>query len=599
MEEKKKVKLNKSQEKKKEKRPNKPKKEKKKKTHVGIWNNLRIGYKYGVVLAIVFVFFIMSAGLAINTILNINQNIKKIEATDQRAIMITQMGSIFREKDVKIGEFIFYGQDTYFNEYEETRVEFMTLIDEIEPMMNTNELQFLFDRIVDNEKKVKSMVEQYIVQAVKFKDHAKLMDAKRTTSVIRKSTVALFERIKEEVEKDRKVEIKKAHDSMEAAIKILVITGVCVILFSVIIMIIISRKIRNQLSNVIQITNKAAQGDLTIKALDYKGKDEIGQLAASINQMVNNLRGMMNEVLHVSGEANKQTDAFINIAKEVRRGSEQIAATMQQMAVGAEEQANSSTEIAHAINNLSKLIEETNLKGEELKKSSEEVMTVADLGNQQLLISVDQMDVINHVVKDSVDKVNRLNHKTQNISQLINVINEISEQTNLLALNAAIEAARAGEAGRGFAVVSEEIRKLAEQVGNSVSEIRGIVEDIQNESDNMAKSLEDGYKQVEDGTEQIKKTEESFNKINEEVKDMAQKIQHVSKNLEKVTYHSGEIGSSIEQVAAIAEENSASIEQTSALAQQEDSSMEMMREENEKMIASIENLKILVDQFKL
>ncbi|MCT4605517.1 MAG: methyl-accepting chemotaxis protein [Marinisporobacter sp.] len=569
------------------------------KSYTGIWNNLRMGYKYGLVLGIVFVVFIVSSGITIQELLNINENIKNMETADQRAIMITEMGSLFREKDVKIGEFIFYGHDSHFNEYEKTREAFMTLMDKIEPMMNTESLKFKFNVIGNNEKKVKTLVEQEIVEGVKLENGKKLMNAKVQTSIIRKNTVDLLEKIKEEIEQDRKVEIEKAHDNMGRAIKTLVISGLCAILLSVSIMMIISKKIRNQFNKVIQITNKAAQGDLTIERLTYKGKDEVGQLSAAINQMVNNLRGMMNEVLHVSGETNKQTHAFMDIAREVREGSEQIAATMQQMAVGAEEQATSSTEIAHAINHLSKLIEETNLKGEELKNSSEEVLAVTDVGNQQLLMSVDQMDVINHMVKDSVDKIKRLDQKTQNISQLIKVINDISEQTNLLALNAAIEAARAGEAGRGFSVVSEEIRKLAEEVKNSASEIREIVEDIQNESNNMTKDLEGGYKQVEDGTEKIKNTEELFNKINEEVKNMVEKIQYVSRNLEKVAEHSGEIGSSVEQVAAIAEENSASIEQTADLAQKENHAMERMKEENDKMMTSMENFKILIEQFKL
>jgi methyl-accepting chemotaxis protein len=59
------------------------------------------------------------------------------------------------------------------------------------------------------------------------------------------------------------------------------------------------------------------------------------------------------------------------------------------------------------------------------------------------------------------------------IGQITSVIANLASQTNLLALNATIEAAHAGDAGRGFAVVANEVKQLALQTRDAVSEIDG------------------------------------------------------------------------------------------------------------------------------
>ena len=71
------------------------------------------------------------------------------------------------------------------------------------------------------------------------------------------------------------------------------------------------------------------------------------------------------------------------------------------------------------------------------------------------------------------------------IEQISKVVKGVSEQSNLLGLNAAIEAARAGEAGRGFSVVADEIRKLATNSKENVTQIDEITKGIQQAIQNL------------------------------------------------------------------------------------------------------------------
>jgi methyl-accepting chemotaxis protein len=224
---------------------------------------------------------------------------------------------------------------------------------------------------------------------------------------------------------------------------------------------------------------------------------------------------------------------------------------------------------------------------------------MANEGREMMASSTAQMERINAIVDDAVAKVQGLDAQSQEISKLVGVIQDISDQTNLLALNAAIEAARAGEHGRGFAVVADEVRKLAEQVSASVTDITGIVSGIQNESGIVAASLQEGHHEVEQGTSQIRTTGEKFNAINTAIAGMADHIQTVSENLADVAESSETMNASIEDIAAVSEESAAGVEQTSAAAQQTSSSMEEVAGSSEQLAKLADELNSLVAQYRI
>ena len=342
-----------------------------------------------------------------------------------------------------------------------------------------------------------------------------------------------------------------------------------------------------------------ANGDLCHSPLEVKSRDEIGQLVTATNNMNENIRGLLHQVNVVSETVSSQSEELTQSAGEVKEGSEQIASTMQELASGSETQASSASDLSSTMMSFANEIDEAHINGGRIEQSSGEVIHMTAEGSKLMDSSKGQMLKIDQIVHDSVQKVKGLDKHSQEISKLIAVIQDISDQTNLLALNAAIEAARAGEHGKGFAVVANEVKKLAEQVSNSVSDITGIVTNIQTESSLVVESLEVGYKEVEQGTEQIEATGEKFNGIQAAIDDMVNHIKSVSESLGNIALTSQQMNSSIEDIAAISEESAAGIEQTSASAEQTTASMEEVAEGSRDLAKLAGELNELVMQFKL
>lgn len=563
------------------------------------WKNLSIGFKYSLALFISIILFLISSGITVNLLMGIEQDIAAVELRGDMVAKVTELGSIFRTKDLRIADYIIYQNQELIEEYNTIRMDFVNIQTEIKLKMDSKELESLLYKINSSDTKVHNLFTQNIIPAVYKGNESEITEYRQEAIVLRTDTVNLLNEFGSAVQLEKQKSVEAAKVAIQKVMSVLIASVILASVFGIITVLIVNRLIKRNLSNVVNISNSIANGDLSIEKIKYDGNDEIGQLSVAMNSMIDSLRSMVSQIASMSSEVNAQSSEFITIADEIKQGSEQIAATMEEMTAGVEEQSSSSMEVANSTKELNVFIKESTTSGESLGKSSEEILSIADDGNNKMSTSVKNMDSINIIVKDSLDKVKGLDTKTQEISKLALVITEIADQTNLLALNAAIEAARAGEAGQGFAVVADEIRKLAVAVSNSLDEISSIVTGIQNESKEVAQSLESGYKEVNLGTEQIRTTGESFENINAMVKEMVFGIQNVTNNLRKASENSQYISESINQVAEIAEENSAGIEQSSAAIQQQTSSMENVLENAQALSCLSKDLNSMIEKFRL
>ncbi|MFD3447225.1 methyl-accepting chemotaxis protein [Microbacteriaceae bacterium 4G12] len=306
-----------------------------------------------------------------------------------------------------------------------------------------------------------------------------------------------------------------------------------------------------------QISEEMAKGDLQLAAasveeLKVKGNDEIRTLSESSKRMIINVHDM---ITHISVSSNEMIGAFDGLnknIKDVEGSNEQIVSSIQDVFKGAEHQLISMKESSTALEEMAVGIQKVAESSSSVAEFSTHMTNQVEKGNEDIQNIMKQMNTINQTVAMTAEKVGKLGQEAKEIDNIIDVITDISEQTNLLALNANIEAARAGEFGKGFAVVANEVRKLAEQSNQSAHQISQLIEHFQTITKDVVREIEIGTEEVQRGTTVIGTMKETFTDILASVHQVNGELQEISAITEELSVGSEEISAAVEQSTSIA-----------------------------------------------
>ncbi|PKG25124.1 methyl-accepting chemotaxis protein [Niallia nealsonii] len=564
-----------------------------------LWNNLALSWKFGLGQMVTILLFCISTLIVFNQMNEVKINIQELQKKGDQSIEITEIGSLFRTKDINIADYISSKTLSTMDEYNKVGAEFNKVYKSIKEDMSTEEQKKMLDKIAENNEKMDVLFLEKIVPAVQTGNEFQYLSFRTQAQMIRTVTLEQLEKLNAIVSKERIVQIKNANESLQQSIIVLILSIIISTILGIIAVTIINGLIKQKLNQVVEMAEEITKGNLDIKELSYNGNDEISQLGGSMNRMARQLREMVTHISHLSKEVTSKSGILNQSALAINEGSQQVAVTMEGISAGTDTQARSAMTLNDEMKKYNSLVKSSAENGEYINQASITVLNFTKSGNDLMKSSISQMNAIDQIVSQSVKKVKGFEKHTKEISKIVEVISGIAKQTNLLALNAAIEASRAGEHGNGFAVVAEEVRKLADQVTLSVKDIIIIVEDIHEESSGVVLSLEKVYKEVREGSKQIEMTGITFEQINQSALKMAKMIKDVSQNLMMLANSNEMVYQSIETISSISQESAAGIEETTAAIQASNSSIQEVTSQSNQLANLSGELNNLILHFKL
>lgn len=383
-----------------------------------------------------------------------------------------------------------------------------------------------------------------------------------------------------------------------AAAFIMPIVLIIAVLASVILAVIIARMITIPLRQLVSVSQDIAEGNLT-RNVDLKTEDEVGRLAASYQQMVESLRGLVGQTQDTAERVSATSQELSSSAQEMNATAEDIASTVQQIAAGSAKQAETTEKATKIIEDISTTIKENASAAQTASAASLTATEMAQGGRDATRKTVEKMEQIDSVIRESADSISGLRERSQQIGRIVGMITGFANQTNLLSLNAAIEAARAGESGRGFAVVAEEVRKLAEGSKKSAEEIAGLIEEIQEHTEKAVASADSGSKEVTGGMEVVKETATVFEEIIKAVEETGTMNQQVASGSLQIVESIERIIKSMEEISATAEENASAVQEVSGSTEEQTASMEEMVSSSQELADMAVKLAGLTSKFKV
>ena len=329
--------------------------------------------------------------------------------------------------------------------------------------------------------------------------------------------------------------VARAEQAKRASTWLILVASAVVLVVLVLTLTQASRTLVGRLRDAVDLLTRVAGGDLGQRLrVGRNANDEFNALGSASNQMVEDVSGVIREVLDGNRDLSRLQDELQQLVRQMSTNSEQVEAQTEQAAAAVQE-------ISHTASDIARLANTVNHSTRDASKAAEQ-------GAQVVRSNGDIMQDLSGKIRQTHEQVESLSKTGEKVNTIVDTINGLAEQTNLLALNAAIEAARAGEAGRGFSVVADEVRSLAEKTVSATSGIAQIVEALNRETREIASLMAQGLQQANSGEKSAEEAVSVIERISGSIRSLAGDMDQVVTSVEGISDTTEEIAQKVEHI---------------------------------------------------
>ncbi len=371
-----------------------------------------------------------------------------------------------------------------------------------------------------------------------------------------------------------------------------------VVLLVSIVAVVVAHKITKPILTVVTATEWVAAGDLT-RPVAVTANDEIGSLAGGYNKMIERLKGLITNVNTSVTTLTTASAALTASGEQSAQAVQQVAATIADMARGAEQQRQSIAETSGVVAQIVAGLDDVASNAQQAAARANRTTDAAKQGSNVVDNALKQMETIETAVVNSAQEVARLGERSGEIGSIVSTIAGIAGQTNLLALNAAIEAARAGEQGRGFAVVAEEVRKLAEQSQEAAKQIAALIGEIQTDTDKAVAAMSGSTREVKAGAEVVASAGHVFSDIRALITELSTEVNQIAAVSRQMAGGSQQIATAMGNINQVSQAAAAQAQNVSAVTEEQAAFMEELAVSSQTLAQMAHELQLAVSKFKI